>query len=792
MESRFKKITTVFTVVIMSLLSQVFATVDFDNEVSRFILKDSNSKIRLNPSTVYGWRDRSLIKNITDGGLGDYNLKSYSGADDIVTYAEASGELVYDNSNAIIKLDRDLRTDSNAFAYGITNNSNAIVLMDGQLDTIMTDTTDLGDRITNNSNAIVLIDGQLDTIMTDTTDLGTRITNNSNAIVLIDGQLDTIMTDTTDLGDRITNNSNAIVLIDGQLDTIMTDTTDLGTRITNNSNAIIALETIVRTDSNAFAYGIKNNSNAILAGSSTLAISNSNTIVSWIKNTSNSVISLDARETALETTVRTDSNAFAYGIKNNSNAILMGSSALAIENSNAIVTWVKNTSDAVIKLSWTSPLVDGDVNADVTMNQQLYLDSDQIVNITNPDGVVIDGQGQTIIFNNSSGPQFVVQENVPVILENITLANINQNTFNIHPGGQISIGANTTFEFTENVTFSTGTFNVLDSPDGTVCTFVSLSGNNVVTYNEEAILNLGDNTLRLENIELGSVTNIDYGANNLIELASDASVDIDGDTGEAIGLNFKAIGPDNALSLMTDNLTLSGLITFGDSVVNELAIRFVLENGLDPERVIAGEIYPIVNFSGGPGIRLGGSPTNVDRLVLENPYTIFNLVNSNAFLLDENGQIFFKELELRENNIKQYSANVLINGDKLIGYQIDPSFIRAYYGNQNRKQSTTSKPTSKVKAKIQVQPKTAKVKVEKSKVSDTPNVTPKLKSSPKNTKTNFKDKKLKIKYISAKNRKGVEALEDILGIENLDEDLSDNDFEALRSFDQDLEFMDIE
>ena len=41
-----------------------------------------------------------------------------------------------------------------------------------------------------------------------------------------------------------------------------------------------------------------------------------------ITNNSNAIISLDARETALETTVRTDSNAFAYGIKNNSNAIL--------------------------------------------------------------------------------------------------------------------------------------------------------------------------------------------------------------------------------------------------------------------------------------------------------------------------------------------------------------------------------------------------------------------------------------------------------------------------------------
>ena len=82
----------------------------------------------------------------------------------------------------------------------------------------------------------------------------------------------------------------------------------------------------------------------------------------------------------------------------------------------------------------------------------------------------------------------------------------------------------------------------------------------------------------------------------LIELSSDSSVDVDVDT----GLNFLAIGPNNALSLMMDNLTLSGLITFGDAAVNELAFRFVLPNGLDPARV--GALYPMVNITGGPGI----------------------------------------------------------------------------------------------------------------------------------------------------------------------------------------------
>ncbi len=48
---------------------------------------------------------------------------------------------------------------------------------------------------------------------------------------------------------------------------------------------------------------------------------------------------------------------------------------------------------------------------------------------------------------------------------------------------------------------------------------------------------------------------------------------------------------------------------------------------------------------------------------------------------------------------------------------------------------------------------------------NTPKVTSKPNNTPKNTKTNFKNKTLKIKHIIAKNRKGIEDLNDILGID---------------------------
>ena len=109
----------------------VFKTVDctilFSNDSAR-ILMNSGSEIRFNPATVNGWNDRSLIKNLTGVGLGDYDLTNYS-ANPIILYSQAPGELVYDNSNAIVGLSVTTRTNSNAFAYGIKNSSNALLYL---------------------------------------------------------------------------------------------------------------------------------------------------------------------------------------------------------------------------------------------------------------------------------------------------------------------------------------------------------------------------------------------------------------------------------------------------------------------------------------------------------------------------------------------------------------------------------------------------------------------------------------------------------------------------------------
>ena len=139
------------------------------------------------------------------------------------------------------------------------------------------------------------------------------------------------------------------------------------------------------------------------------------------------------------------------------------------------------------------------------MNETIILNSNQNINITNTAGVIIDGNGQAIVFTDTSGPQFIVQTNVPVTLENITLLNINQNTFNIKSGGEILIGPNTTFEFSQNVTFSTGAFILTDTTGSTVFTLESMTGSKIVTFNAPATLNLGDKHYNLEKLNLWNV-----------------------------------------------------------------------------------------------------------------------------------------------------------------------------------------------------------------------------------------------------------------------------------------------
>ncbi len=183
-------------------------------------------------------------------------IKTATSLDILTTETTDLQQQITNNSNAIIKLDGTVRTDSNAFAYGIKNNSNTLLALNRTTSNALL----FGDR--NNSNSIVLLDRKvrvnsnamlyLNRTTSNALLFGDR--NNSNAIITLNR---TVRTNSNAFAYGIKNNSNTLLALNRTTSNALL----FGDR--NNSNAIITLNRTVRTNSNAFAYGIKNNSNAI-------------------------------------------------------------------------------------------------------------------------------------------------------------------------------------------------------------------------------------------------------------------------------------------------------------------------------------------------------------------------------------------------------------------------------------------------------------------------------------------------------------------------------------------------
>ncbi len=105
------------------------ATLTFNNDNARFILKNSNSQIRFKPATISGWQIDSIIANAANAGLGDYNLildaqnPIAQGSNKIINYPGVPNTLVGSNWN--IPANTVVHVSNNAVLDG---NGNTIVL----------------------------------------------------------------------------------------------------------------------------------------------------------------------------------------------------------------------------------------------------------------------------------------------------------------------------------------------------------------------------------------------------------------------------------------------------------------------------------------------------------------------------------------------------------------------------------------------------------------------------------------------------------------------------------------
>jgi hypothetical protein len=286
----------------------------------------------------------------------------------------------------------------------------------------------------------------------------------------------------------------------------------------------------VRTNSNAFLFGIRNNSNAIIkltqAAPSGLLVQTSNAV------------------NALSPIVRTNSNAFAYGIKNNSNAIIKlgqgGPNALAMQNSNAIVSWIKGTSNAVIKLSGVAPAVlpinnsnaivkittqlqtidHGPTNIQINsptydMPYDIYLSINHTLNFAS--SCTLNGKSYTIYFAKNSPNILTIAPGCSVVLTNVVLKNFNDLS--------VQLGLGATVIFSDGCRVDLADEQTLSKP---------------WLFAENAILNGCGNSLVIgaQNIQVYSGSNLtienliieDLANNNIRCLGDDSTIIFNSDT----------------------------------------------------------------------------------------------------------------------------------------------------------------------------------------------------------------------------------------------------------------------
>ncbi len=109
----------------------------FSNNNASFVLKNSNSEIRMTPNTVVGWQDGSIISNVSNAGLGDYNLisdvspKNAQIPTNLINYSGVPNTLVGSNwnipANTIVHVSNNAVLDGNGNTISIGANSEIFV-----------------------------------------------------------------------------------------------------------------------------------------------------------------------------------------------------------------------------------------------------------------------------------------------------------------------------------------------------------------------------------------------------------------------------------------------------------------------------------------------------------------------------------------------------------------------------------------------------------------------------------------------------------------------------------------
>ncbi|QQR48601.1 hypothetical protein IPF37_03475 [bacterium] len=415
MKNYFSKIFCIALLITIIIPKNIFCILDFANRDTNLIINPTagTSRIMLGSLTgITGWTQDSIIVSYGNNAPSAWTETYTAGVQIGTGRRKAPSNMIYNNSNAIVSLQRFVRTDSNAMTYLVRINSNAInglyPLVKQNSNTIRRYST----LVKQNSNAMNSLSlSTLATLLRTTSNLISVITplvkQNSNAINALNlTTLTTLVRNSSNLINVLTplvkQNSSTInhySILVKQNSNALVSLKDLGR---NTSNALVSLQTFVRTDSNALTnllVLVRTTSNTINSSDSTLAPllrqtsnlinvitplvkQNSNAIVNlknFVRTTSNALVNLETfvrtdsnALTNLATLVRTSSNAFIYNTRTTSNALL------------SLQTFVRTDSNAITNLLVLVRTTSNTINSSDSTLAPLLRQTSNLINVLTP------------------------------------------------------------------------------------------------------------------------------------------------------------------------------------------------------------------------------------------------------------------------------------------------------------------------------------------------------------------------------------------------------------------------
>ncbi len=321
-------------------------------------------------------------------------------------------------------------------------------------------------------------------------------------------------------------------------------------------------------------------------------------------------------------------------------------------------------------------LLSGSITTTLNLKKSVLVPADKIIKVDA--NVCINGNGQTVYFSHPKHPQFIVSENVTVILKNIDFTRIRSNTFDLRPGARVYVERCVGFELSEDMTFSSGRLKVLDIPGGNIFNIRGLAGRKrflvkplIPTHN---ILDLGQNSILLNAIEFSGFDSVLHRNAELFGtfgLSGESAAAIDADT----AMNFFIEGIGNEILLLNDEINLSGAITFGDFAANFLHIKTAITAPIlaKPDVNIG---FPLLVLSGDPGIFVASEFGEAGVFLDDLSIAIQNDAG-NSFVFDVNSFLVCKNLQILGNDIKQSSPLFGVEALSILGGKINPSFVRS-------------------------------------------------------------------------------------------------------------------